>query len=125
MFCGFVLRDIPLTTQTVNIFPQYIIAPSSHIKVFLAIGPYCSCAVSVVPSHTNRSSFFVQSIRLTNHYPYVQVSMVYGIAPSVCQTYFPALFYMCFFTTWGFRLLTHPPLADLATRPLFSGCGGI
>ena len=85
-------------------------APSSHAKAFLAIGPYCSCAASVVQSHTNRSSFFVQSIRLTNHYPFVQTSMVYGDAPSVCQTYFPALFYTCLFTTWEFKIFATFPL---------------
>lgn len=36
--------------------------------------------------------------------------MVYGGAPSVCQTYFPALFYTCLFTTWVFKIFATFPL---------------
>lgn len=54
--------------------------------------------------------FFVQSIRLTNHYPCVQISMVYGVALSVCQTYFPAWFYTCLITTWEFKIFATLPL---------------
>ena len=36
--------------------------------------------------------------------------MVYGFSPSVCQTYFPTLFYTCLFTTWEFQIFATFPL---------------
>ena len=36
--------------------------------------------------------------------------MVYGFSPSVCQTYFPTLFYTCLFTTWEFKIFATLPL---------------
>ena len=86
-------------------------APSSHAKAFLAIGPYCSCAASVVQSHTNRLVIFSFSIlgwpTLTHTF---RIPWSTGVTLSVCQTYFPALFYTCLFTTWEFKIFATLPL---------------